>query len=99
MVGFGGGELLLWRAVNIDCCRLESSERGAAGEAANRDSGCDSPGVHAASALAHTHTQIDAVACVQGRSHCSSVCGCVSVSLPSSVSLCGGVCVYKVVSR
>ncbi len=22
MVGFGGGEHLLWRAVNIDCCRL-----------------------------------------------------------------------------
>lgn len=27
MVGFGGGERLLWRAVNIDCCRLDEVNR------------------------------------------------------------------------
>lgn len=27
MVGFGGGEHFLWRAVNIDCCRLGAVSR------------------------------------------------------------------------
>lgn len=61
MVGFGGGEHLLWRAVNIDCCRLGVVSRVQQEKAADRDSSCDSRCI-----LPLCLPHKDSIACVSG---------------------------------
>lgn len=84
MVSFGGGEHLLWRAVNIDYCRLGVVSR------AQRERQLTVTVAVTATVLPLSFPYKDGVAHIWGPIHC--VCAYMRVCLPLSVSLCG--CMY-----